>query len=846
MDIQEIINYYTSQLPDSMKSKPWSFTNHGKDVLQTEEQLNAYIAAYGEMHTIKCRAALQNFPFDGLTNYEIVDWGCGQGIASLTLYEMLQDHNKLYGLRRITLIEPSQIALNRAESFVRRFTNSQIEICSINKSIPNTVESNDLSEVVVKAPIVIHLFSNILDINTISLRWLAKKIASFAKIQHIVSVGPLMKNYSRLSDFSNFFQEKTIFSRISQYPYSYTKTNHPFSCETMCFSLSSNNINESYIENSNEVTCFDDYSYMAESLRGIVDDNIINVYNAIRAKLTDADSIFIQPHISTDVPDIVVVRPKIGVLILNVCNNENEIDVQCERVETYYKNLYNLHLQNIWGKTLINKKYLGIIKKAIFFTGEEGKFNREKYKYIIPISREDIAKENLIKILELSYKNNYFYDEYYNNILELITRGRWHSYKEGNENIKSTTRQQELSVSKPGGQKIKGVAGSGKTQVLVWRAVNAQVRTGGRILILTFNLTLVNYIKYRMNQVAADFNWAQFDITNYHQFFKSQANNHNIRPKIEDWNNPKFFENIDTLKYDAIFFDEAQDYKYEWFLLATNYFLKEGGEFVVFGDGRQNIYGRQQDEEHQPRVPGILGRWNNINEKTNNTFRIENPEIIRLSSLFQKTFFQHIEPLAQQTDMPFEEFYTKYWNVGKDISAEKLCSNIMWIINEYGLNKRDVSVISQSCDILRDIEDVYIKHGGKQPITTFENTEEYINIVKDCSIKYGDNCLMKCPKKNTINCPKRDVEKMRRVKKLHFTVSNEEIKMATIHSFKGWESPNIILILQSEELANDMYDNIKSSPELIYTGITRAKRNLFILNMGNLKYHEFFSKNITI
>lgn len=70
--------------------------------------------------------------------------------------------------------------------------------------------------------------------------------------------------------------------------------------------------------------------------------------------------------------------------------------------------------------------------------------------------------------------------------------------------------------------------------------------------------------------------------------------------------------------------------------------------------------------------------------------------------------------------------------------------------------------------------------------------------------------------------------------------------MATIHSFKGWESPNIILILQSEELANDMYDNIKSSPELIYTGITRAKRNLFILNMGNLKYHEFFSKNITM
>lgn len=841
MDIQEIINYYTSQLPDSMKSKPWSFTNHGKDVLQTEEQLNAYIAAYGEMHTIKCRAALQNFPFDGLTNYEIVDWGCGQGIATLTLYEMLQEHSKVYGLRRITLVEPSQVALNRAESFVRRFTNSQVEICIINKNIPSIAESNELSEVVVKAPIVIHLFSNILDINTISLRWLAKKIASYAKTQHIVSVGPLMKNYSRLSDFSNFFPEKTIFSRIAQYPYAYTETNHPFGCETMCFSLSSNNINENYNESTVESSYIDDYSYMAESLRGIVDGNIINIYNAIRAKLTEEDNIFIQPHVSTDVPDIVVVRPQKGVLILNVCNNISELDIQCNRINIYYNNFFNLHLRDIFGKTLITERYWGVVRKAIFLINEEdiNKIERiindneeDKYKYINFITYKDInseEQEHLLKKLDIYYKNTYCNNKLCDDVIKLITRDGWHSYKDGDENIKPTERQQELSVSKSGGQKIKGVAGSGKTQVLAWRAVNAQVRTGGRVLILTFNLTLVNYIRHRMNQVAADFNWAQFDITNYHQFFKSQANNYNIKPKIGDWDNSKFFDNVSgkTIKYDAIFFDETQDYKYEWYLLVKNNFLKEGGEFVVFGDGRQNIYGRQQDEEHEPRVPGILGRWTNINEKTNNTFRIENPEIIRLSSLFQETFFDYSEPLAQQTEMLFEQFYTKYWNVGKDVSAETLCKNIMWIINEHGLNKRDVSVLSQTCDILREIENIYIKHGGKQPITTFETEEDFVYVKIN-------------------NLPKENIKKIRRIKKLHFTIDSEEIKLATIHSFKGWESSSVILILQSEESINDMYDNIKSSPELIYTGITRAKRNLFILNMGNLKYHDFFSKNITI
>ena len=50
-------------LQPHMKSRPWDFTEHGRKVLQTEDELNAYITAYGEMHVIKCRAALQNFPF---------------------------------------------------------------------------------------------------------------------------------------------------------------------------------------------------------------------------------------------------------------------------------------------------------------------------------------------------------------------------------------------------------------------------------------------------------------------------------------------------------------------------------------------------------------------------------------------------------------------------------------------------------------------------------------------------------------------------------------------------------------------------------------------------------------
>ena len=85
------------------------------------------------------------------------------------------------------------------------------------------------------------------------------------------------------------------------------------------------------------------------------------------------------------------------------------------------------------------------------------------------------------------------------------------------------------------------------------------------------------------------------------------------------------------------------------------------------------------------------------------------------------------------------------------------------------------------------------------------------------------------------------------MKKVHFTIDHDGVKMATIHSFKGWESPTVILILQPEgSIEDDVYNVIENenSPALVYTAITRAKRNLFILNLGNNKYHNFFTNSI--
>ena len=117
LNVQEIVATCKALLPIEYKHRPYRHPElkNGIGLLLTEEGMNAYMAAYGEMHIAKCRAALQNFPFDKLNGtVEIVDWGCGQGIGSLCVLEALTERDKLQWVKRVSLIEPSQAALGRA------------------------------------------------------------------------------------------------------------------------------------------------------------------------------------------------------------------------------------------------------------------------------------------------------------------------------------------------------------------------------------------------------------------------------------------------------------------------------------------------------------------------------------------------------------------------------------------------------------------------------------------------------------------------------------------------------------------------------------------------------------
>ena len=851
MEVHRIVEQCYNRLPNEWKNHPWDLTEHGRKILQSETELDGYLAAYGEMHIVKCRAALQNFPCRNTDdeirrhNFEVFDWGCGQGIATLTLLEFLQERKLLGRLNTITLIEPSHIALERAKNWVSQNACPGTKVKAVEKFIPADINDR-MDEVNCNSTISINLFSNILDIHSLSLQWLAHKTASLANINYMICIGPKFSKNTRIQDFCGYFNPSSYFSNIDSYCYAYTqKTHHPYSCETRCFAhYRSELLNEAYVEVASYTAHRDDYEYSVECFRGIVDDSALFFYNKVKSECYNLFNVFIRPSIGIDTSDVLMTNISRGIILVNICYDISTLEEDFKRIENIKSYIFNTHLKSIKIDSIINKSVYGCVKTALYFPNaskDEVADQIEKitsntpnmgrgYDYLIQLYPSD----NFSEVFERTRANGLRYD-YIAELVKIIV-GHWHPYTEGDTNFRLTDRQRNIVRSDNNRLRVKGVAGCGKTQSLAYRAVEKHLQTGDKVLILTFNISLIQYVRMRINQVPADFSTSKFEIANYHQFFVSMANRYSNRKiSLQDFDDPKFFASCEEQieKYKTIIIDEVQDFKTEWLFSIITYFLTSNGTISVFGDGEQNIYDRQMEvETKMPSIPSFSGRWNEMSDRL--SMRIINPEIAALSHKFARTFIDNDTPaLNIQTELIFETYWIKYWNVSPDTNASQLCQNIRWILQEYNLGTRNIVVMAESINVLRDIEKCYTTN-ERQCMTNFETADEYERLLRT---------------QTSPSLFQKDLKEIRRAAKTHFTTDTDNMKMSTIHSFKGWESESVILILQPEMSINDKYDGYyiqerENIPALIYTALTRAKCNLFILNVGNTKYHSFFQTNI--
>jgi len=604
-----------------------------------------------------------------------------------------------------------------------------------------------------------------------------------------------------------------------------------------------------------------------KSMKPVAEKGELHLLSFLSEVLDDSYEIYFQPYLNGDRPDIVVLRKDSGLLIIEVKDwslSNYQVDQKGKwslldgtiikspfaQVQRYKENLFELHIDDLLSRQIRNPNMFSTVSCAVYFhNADEMCINSlilpaecdEKYKkwlsYFVIMGNNSLTVNNIKTILNkkfLDRKSKYFDFELYNKIKRFLLPPR-HLSEQGKE-IRYTNEQKSLIISRKGDQKIKGVAGCGKTLVLAKRAVNSLIRTNSKVLIITFNITLRNYIHDKLSEVRENFEWNNFVMLHFHEFFTSMANNHNLVMDLTSFEDINFFESVKTklFKYSAIFIDEGQDHKYEWLVILKKYFLKENGEFVIFADEKQNIYKRELDNNKKTKT-NILGRWN---EQLKSTWRLSKT-IIQLANDYQKEYwknkytFDDIKFDPSQKDL-FDNDNVEYIYFENGANSEEIIKYIYGKIKNKNIHPNDIGILGPEIELMRNIG-FKIRNIEKEKTKTMFETQEIYDFLLHSYIK------AKLEGKELLSRLHDELNKIRKSKKFNFWMNPGTIKISTIHSFKGWEIDTLFLLIP-----NKLEEINISLDELIYTGITRAKRNLFLINLGNTNSHVFFEKEINL
>lgn len=161
--------------------------------------------------------------------------------------------------------------------------------------------------------------------------------------------------------------------------------------------------------------------------------------------------------------------------------------------------------------------------------------------------------------------------------------------------------QEQLARSLGEGHRvIHGVAGSGKTLILGYRAEHLAKVCQRPILILCYNRTLAAKLASVMEAKGLQ---DKVHAVNFHAWCVRQLDTYNAGKPKNDGNLEAFFEAcvdrvirsvdqklIPTAQYDAVLIDEGHDFKPEWFKLIVQMVNPHSNSLLVLYDDAQSIY----------------------------------------------------------------------------------------------------------------------------------------------------------------------------------------------------------------------------------------------------------------
>lgn len=552
--------------------------------------------------------------------------------------------------------------------------------------------------------------------------------------------------------------------------------------------------------------------------------------------------IYLQPYLNGDRPDVVLLHPSIGIVIyevkdwnLDIYKSEQEyfydkktnkniaytqsyvtdqngelqsIPNPIKQIERYRNNLM-LYIPQLGGAIEDNFKRLAILKIGLYFHNSTTK----QVKYFVPDYKKqhclifggDMLEKQYLKdiVPDINIQRSYFMNNEWAADIRFWLKPPFHSIEQGQKIVLSTEQKRHINPSPQQHQRLHGVAGSGKTLVIAQRAANLASQ-GKKILVVTYNITLWHFIRDAISRARYGFAWEQFEFNHVHGFCRNYLLENDMQfPRSTD-NLDKFFdEDIPNLiitsmkkkinkknrQYDAILIDEGQDYTKSYYDMLCM-FLTNNDEVLLVADEKQNIYSRELSWLENMKGTKFRGRWRELKQ----SYRLPLP-ILKEANKFANKFLPDTGLIPEGIEGSLFDPHLIWRNVNStELPLENIYKAFDWLTKKQNIHPSEIVIMFPT------------HTEGLKAKQYFEKKNIKVNDVFEEEIGNKRH-------------------------KHSFWMGDSRMKMSTIHSFKGWELTNVILVTPD---SND-YPSIDY---LMYIALTRTRENIIVFNRVE-KYNNY-------
>ena len=575
------------------------------------------------------------------------------------------------------------------------------------------------------------------------------------------------------------------------------------------------------------------------------------VFELFKEELPLEWEMYIQPHLNGLRPDLVLLNPYAGIGVFEI--KDWSLDTLRNTIKYRWKTespikkikLYEDEIFNLYCPRLDDRNGKAAISAGLIFTRiPQAEVNRllncfrdenmQKYPDQYPFAGSEGLEDGNIDALFPEQKkwgqqnpSRAMSNDTANDLRGWLKEPAFS--KEQREPLELSGRQITIATEPPQerDRKVRGPAGSGKSQALAARAA-VLASEGKRVLVCSFNITLMNYLRDIMARQARELAEQQaktpksireqVEFRHFHGWCKHictlagcendyfQLWDQFPEEAVLDEHMAKLVLRIyedssvrDVLPiYDAILVDEGQDYNKDWWQTLRAAKVEPDGEMLLVADKTQNIYGTDVTWLDGPLLGTRLSsNWFNL--ETN--YRLP-PEIVPVLEDFSENF---LIPSGIEVDVPKQ--------------VELNCNppiELRWI---------QVSSASPIAEICFEEARRQMKCLGSDTaipdiffLTSTNNTGlRFVDICEERNIHVLNTFGQEDQESHGFTQGDRKFRKHEnsRRKKLAFFLGDARIKATTLHSFKGWEGRHLILYVSRIASAEDR--------ALFYTALTRLK-----------------------